>query len=45
MKKTLLAFIAAVLAIGLVGCETTRGFGKDIQKAGQKLEQAADKHS
>lgn len=42
MKKAFLALIAAVLAIGLVGCETTKGVGKDIQNAGEKMEKAVE---
>ena len=42
MKK-----IAWVLIIGFVvtltGCETMKGVGKDIQKAGEALEKSADK--
>ena len=40
MKK-----IAARLAIALLlaGCNTVRGFGQDMQKAGEKLEDASKK--
>jgi predicted small secreted protein len=40
MKK-----IAALLAIAflLAGCNTVRGFGQDVQKAGEKLEDASKK--
>lgn len=37
--------IATVLAITLliVGCNTWRGFGQDVQKAGEKIEQSGSK--
>ncbi len=39
-------FIIAVLcaaAFGLTGCNTVKGMGQDIQKAGEKIEGAAKK--
>ncbi|WP_416190839.1 entericidin A/B family lipoprotein [Neisseria sp. CCUG12390] len=41
MKKTVLAAIAAVLILS--ACNTVSGFGKDVSKAGDKLESAADR--
>ena len=41
MKSTLLILIAAVLVLS--GCNTLEGAGKDIQKAGEKIEDAAKK--
>ena len=42
LKKTVwLAMAAAVL---LCACNTVSGFGEDVQKAGSKLEQSADRH-
>ena len=41
MKSTLLILLAAVLV--LAGCNTLEGAGKDIQKAGEKIEDAAKK--
>lgn len=38
-----IAVIAALLGVfALAGCNTTKGLGQDISKAGDKLEQAAD---
>ncbi len=35
----------AVLAIAtLAACNTMEGLGKDVQKAGQKIEKAAERH-
>ncbi len=39
MLKVTLAIIAV---LGLVACETTEGFGRDVQKAGQAIEDEAD---
>ena len=42
MKRTLMALMVSLLALGLLaGCNTVAGFGKDMQKAGDKLEGAA----
>ena len=30
-----------LLALALVGCNTMRGLGEDLQKAGEKIEDAA----
>jgi predicted small secreted protein len=42
MKKKFLFLFAAGLFV-LAGCNTIEGAGKDIQKAGEKLEDAAKK--
>ena len=39
MKYVMIALVAFA---GLAGCETVQGAGKDIQKAGQAVESAAD---
>jgi len=39
MKK--LVLIAATLVVVLSGCNTINGLGKDIQKAGESIEDAA----
>ncbi len=41
MRKTLALFLA--LAFGLAACNTMEGFGKDLSKAGDKIEEAAKK--
>jgi predicted small secreted protein len=42
MKK--LSFILATMAaLVLVGCNTMQGIGKDVQKAGEKIEDASKK--
>jgi predicted small secreted protein len=40
---TVLALCAATLA--LIGCNTVRGVGKDIEKAGEVIQRGADKTS
>jgi predicted small secreted protein len=39
--KTIATLLAA--AFVLVGCNTVKGFGQDVQKVGDKLESAATK--
>ena len=41
MKKTIAILIAS--AFVLAGCNTVRGMGQDIQKAGEKIEDAGKK--
>jgi predicted small secreted protein len=46
-KSKLIARLAAVLALaglvfGLAGCNTVRGFGEDVNAAGNALQRAAD---
>lgn len=42
LKKTVSTVLATLLVLGLAGCQTTQGLGKDIQNAGQKMEKAID---
>ena len=37
--------LVALLAAGLAACNTVEGAGKDLQKAGQKIEDTARKAS
>ena len=43
MKKLLIALFTVTVAAWLAGCNTVEGMGKDIQKAGEKIEDAAKK--
>lgn len=43
MKK-LAAILLTLSVLGLSACNTMEGAGKDIQKGGEKLEDAAQKH-
>jgi len=39
MKRTIMGLLACV---ALAACETVQGAGRDLQKAGRAVEQAAD---
>jgi predicted small secreted protein len=41
--KTIFTLIAASFLLALAGCNTVKGVGQDIQKAGEKIEGAAKK--
>ena len=43
-KKTFCSVLLAVAVLLLQGCNTVEGLGKDIEKAGDKLENAAKKN-
>ncbi|WP_035060848.1 entericidin A/B family lipoprotein [Andreprevotia chitinilytica] len=44
MKRiSLLAILLATLAV--TGCNTMKGFGQDLQKGGEKIENSAERHS
>ena len=41
--KTIVTLIAISFAFMLAGCNTVQGVGQDVQKAGEKIEDAAKK--
>ena len=41
--KTLMTMIALAGLLALCGCNTVKGVGQDLQKAGEKIEDAAKK--
>ena len=41
--KTIATLIALTFAFAVAGCNTVKGVGQDVQKAGEKLEDAAKK--
>ena len=41
VSRTSLLLLAAALAFSLAACNTVQGAGKDIKKAGEKIEDAA----
>ncbi|PQA79940.1 entericidin [Limnohabitans sp. TS-CS-82] len=43
MNKLLLIALALVAVVGLSACNTMRGIGQDVQKAGTAIEDAAKK--
>ena len=40
-KKVVMALLLVLVLIMVTGCNTMRGLGKDIKKAGEKIEDAA----
>ena len=44
MKRLIAVMLLAMFSIGtLTACNTVKGAGQDVQKAGEKVEDAADK--
>ncbi len=43
MSRFISAFLALAFALGLAGCNTIQGAGKDVSKAGETIEEAAKK--
>ena len=43
MNRLILVVAALAITVGLSACNTIRGMGQDIQKAGEKIEGAAKK--
>ena len=41
--KTIATLIASAFLLALAGCNTVQGLGKDVQKAGSAVENAAKK--
>ncbi|WP_137937832.1 entericidin A/B family lipoprotein [Chitinivorax sp. B] len=43
MKRILMAISAALVVLALGACNTVHGFGKDVEKVGEKISNAANK--
>ena len=43
MNRWLTVFAMLLALAGLAGCNTVEGFGKDLGKLGDKIEQSAEK--
>lgn len=43
MKKFSALIVASMILLGLVGCNTIQGIGKDVKKAGEVVESAGKK--
>lgn len=43
MKRLMLVMMLAAFSMALAGCNTIAGAGKDVQKAGEKIEDKAEK--
>jgi len=42
-RIVVLLFVTTLLAIAAMGCNTAHGFGKDVEKAGDKIQEGAAK--
>ena len=42
MKGAVAILVLCGLAVCAIGCETVKGMGRDIEKAGEAIERAAD---
>ncbi len=43
MKKLYIVLIALALGVGISGCSTVEGVGKDLKKGGEAIEEASKK--
>lgn len=43
MKRILSTALLSAFVLSVVGCNTVKGVGQDVQKAGEKIEGAAKK--
>lgn len=43
MKRMITVVLTLAMIIGLAGCNTVEGLGKDIKKGGEAIEKAAEK--
>jgi predicted small secreted protein len=42
-KKIMAGLLSSIFLIGLIGCNTMEGAGKDMERAGEKIQEKADK--
>jgi len=42
VKRTALALLAGLIVLGATGCNTVRGVGQDLKKAGEAIKRSAD---
>ena len=45
MKRLILLIVCAAIAAGVTGCNTVRGMGKDIERAGEGIQNSTSKNS
>jgi len=43
MKKTISILSILMFALGLSACNTMKGFGRDVERGGEKVQGAAEK--
>lgn len=41
-RIVVLLFVSAILSLAGLGCNTAHGFGKDMEKAGEKIQGGTD---
>ena len=44
MRQRFIFYTTLVCFLILAGCEATNGLGKDVEKAGQKIQETVDKN-
>ena len=44
MKKLVMLLIGGFFAVSLIGCETTKGAGKDMENTGKNIQETVDKN-
>jgi predicted small secreted protein len=44
LKTFLITAVLVGICMTIMGCNTTEGFGKDTQQAGEKIQQSAEEH-
>lgn len=44
MKNLSIILVGCFLLASLVGCETTRGMGKDVENTGENIQDAVEKN-
>jgi predicted small secreted protein len=44
MKKTISVIGLVLFCLGLTACNTMHGFGQDVERGGEKVQNAADKN-
>ena len=42
LRDTVLAILLSVAVLGMYGCNTVEGFGRDVEKLGDKIEKKAE---
>jgi predicted small secreted protein len=44
MRKLLMILMGGIFLASLAGCETAKGFGKDLEKSGENIQETIDKN-
>jgi len=45
IRSTILVALMSVILVSMTACNTTKGVGKDMERGGEKIQDAADRHS